>query len=152
MDQPGDAGGADLRPCPLCREEIRSDAARCKHCQGWVGPSTGGHGGECPFCREEIHPEAIRCKHCHADLQLGRRRGGRRHGSGGCSGCGGTTRRRLRSGIRGELRSERSADAAPGIRTGPTYPGSGCPWWIDDHGWFGILVEWDDGSCTYEEY
>jgi hypothetical protein len=29
---------------------------------------------------------------------------------------------------------------------------SGCPAWVDDHGWFGILVECDATTCTYEEY
>ncbi len=29
---------------------------------------------------------------------------------------------------------------------------SGCPAWVDDHGWFGILVDCDATTCTYEEY
>ena len=29
---------------------------------------------------------------------------------------------------------------------------AGCPAWVDDHGWFGILVECDATTCGYEEY
>jgi len=29
---------------------------------------------------------------------------------------------------------------------------AGCPAWVDDHGWFGVLVECDETTCTYEEY
>jgi hypothetical protein len=43
------------------------------------------------------------------------------------------------------------ADVAPRIATGPAIHGA-CPEWIDDNGWFGILVDWDDRSCTYEAY
>jgi hypothetical protein len=141
-----------VRACPLCREEIRSDAVRCKHCGGWIGTQSAGHGGVCPFCREQIHPEAIRCRHCRTDL-VRRRRGD--HGEGaapGRCGCGGRrTRRRIPSWTDG-YGFDRGADAARGITTGPTHPGSPCPAWVDDNGWFGILVDWDDESCTYEEY
>jgi hypothetical protein len=29
---------------------------------------------------------------------------------------------------------------------------AGCPAWVDDQGWFGILVDCDATTCTYEEY
>ncbi|HEU5484114.1 MAG TPA: hypothetical protein VFU98_04335, partial [Microlunatus sp.] len=29
---------------------------------------------------------------------------------------------------------------------------SGCPAWVDDHGWFGILVGCSDTTCDYAEY
>jgi hypothetical protein len=29
---------------------------------------------------------------------------------------------------------------------------SGCPAWVDDHGWFGVLVGCSDTTCDYEEY
>jgi hypothetical protein len=29
---------------------------------------------------------------------------------------------------------------------------SGCPAWVDDHGWFGTLVDCDATTCSYEEY
>jgi hypothetical protein len=145
MEQAVDA----MRECPLCREEIRADAVRCKHCQGSVTPETPGHGGVCPLCKEQIHPEAIRCKHCHGDLTP----------TSGCADAGGcsdgrrlppSANRRYRRG--GYRLARQRADAAGGIVTGPTHPGSACPAWIDDNGWFGILVDWDDRYCTYEEY
>jgi hypothetical protein len=149
MDQVEDG----VRTCPLCREEIRSDAVRCKHCGGWVGVQNPGHGGVCPFCREEIHPEAVRCKHCRTDLLVSRRMhvGAERGAAGGC-GCGGRRTRRRIASLAGRARFDLRADAEGGITTGPTHPGSPCPAWVDDNGWFGILVDWDDESCTYEEY
>jgi hypothetical protein len=130
------------RPCPLCREEIRADAVRCKHCQATVAAENPGHGGVCPFCKEDIHPDALRCKHCHPDLAPAAARGG-------CCGGGGqrAVRRRYRP---GGVPRQRFAAPTHGITSGPTHPDSGCPWWIDDDGWFGILVDWDDTSCTYD--
>jgi hypothetical protein len=29
---------------------------------------------------------------------------------------------------------------------------SGCPAWVDDHGWFGILVGCSDTTCDFEEF
>jgi hypothetical protein len=29
---------------------------------------------------------------------------------------------------------------------------SGCPAWVDDHGWFGILVGCSDTTCDYAQY
>jgi len=29
---------------------------------------------------------------------------------------------------------------------------AGCPAWVDDNGWFGILVDCSDTTCDYEEY
>jgi hypothetical protein len=29
---------------------------------------------------------------------------------------------------------------------------SGCPAWVDDNGWFGVLVDCDATTCSYEEY
>lgn len=56
------------RACPYCKEEVRADAAKCKHCGAAIAPEKPDHGGTCPYCKEQIHREAIRCKHCHADL------------------------------------------------------------------------------------
>lgn len=62
------------RQCPYCKEEVKADATRCKHCQAAISPQEKpSHQGICPFCKEEIHPEAIRCKHCKADLVAGPR-------------------------------------------------------------------------------
>jgi hypothetical protein len=75
------------RQCPFCREEIRSDAVRCRHCQAEVAPDRPDHEGTCPYCKESINPEAIRCKHCHANLApVARVAGG---AASGCVGSGG---------------------------------------------------------------
>ncbi len=73
---------AGLRECPYCKEEIKADAIRCKHCRSSVAPEKPTHGGTCPYCKEAIHPEAVKCKHCGADV------GPTGTGSSGCcEGC-----------------------------------------------------------------
>jgi hypothetical protein len=62
---------SDVRACPYCKEEIKADAIKCKHCGSRVTPEKPSHGGVCPFCKEEIHPEAVRCKHCRSELNAG---------------------------------------------------------------------------------
>lgn len=57
------------RDCPYCREEIREDALKCKHCGSSVTPERPSHEGACPYCKEQIHPEAVKCKHCKSDLR-----------------------------------------------------------------------------------
>ena len=59
------------RNCPYCKEEIKADATKCKHCGSSVTPETSAHGGTCPYCKEQIHPEAVKCKHCGSDLRSG---------------------------------------------------------------------------------
>jgi hypothetical protein len=58
----------EIRECPYCKEEIKAEAIKCKHCGSRVTPERPGHEGVCPFCKEEIHPEAIKCKHCKSTL------------------------------------------------------------------------------------
>jgi hypothetical protein len=65
--QTGDDG--ETRECPFCKEEIRADAIKCKHCGSRIEPERLAHGGTCPFCKEEIHVEAVKCKHCGSDLR-----------------------------------------------------------------------------------
>jgi hypothetical protein len=60
---------SETRDCPYCKEEIKSDAVKCKHCGSWVTPERPSHKGTCPYCKEQIHPEAIKCKHCGSDLR-----------------------------------------------------------------------------------
>jgi hypothetical protein len=56
------------RECPYCKEEIRQDAIKCKHCHSFLMPDKPSHGGICPFCKEEIKEDAIKCKHCGSSL------------------------------------------------------------------------------------
>lgn len=58
----------ETRECPYCKEEIKAEAIKCKHCGSGVTPERPGHEGICPFCKEQIHPEATRCKHCKSTL------------------------------------------------------------------------------------
>ena len=58
----------DLRPCPFCRQDVKPDAIRCKHCLADIPATTPDHQGTCPFCKEDIDPEATRCMHCKANL------------------------------------------------------------------------------------
>jgi hypothetical protein len=63
-----DQESATTRQCPFCKEEVKVDALRCKHCQATIPPEKPTHRGVCPFCKENINPEAIRCMHCKANL------------------------------------------------------------------------------------
>ncbi len=56
------------RQCPYCKEEIKAEAIKCKHCGSGVTPERPAHQGTCPFCKEQINPEAIKCKHCKSVL------------------------------------------------------------------------------------
>ena len=54
--------------CPYCKEEIKADAIKCKHCGSKLATTRPSHEGTCPYCKEEIHKEAIKCKHCQSIL------------------------------------------------------------------------------------
>ena len=126
------------RPCPLCKEDVKPDAVRCKHCQGTtVAEPT--HDGVCPYCKETINPAAIRCFHCKSNLDPRRR-------------YFDPQRRRL-------LRSTVTArqETGPGVSyTRPVLRAETCPPAIIDsdpegHGlgvW--VLVEATNGECVYE--
>jgi hypothetical protein len=62
---------SETRECPYCKEEIKAEAIKCKHCGSSVAPEKPSHGGTCPYCKEQIHVEAIKCKHCGSDLRSG---------------------------------------------------------------------------------
>lgn len=57
-----------IRQCPFCKEDVRSDAIKCKHCLSALRPETPDHAGTCPYCKEDIKSDALRCKHCKSDL------------------------------------------------------------------------------------
>jgi hypothetical protein len=69
-----------IRECPFCKEEIKAEAIKCKHCRSSVKPESAPHGGTCPFCKEEIKREAIKCKHCGSMVDGSEK-------SGCCEGC-----------------------------------------------------------------
>lgn len=54
--------------CPYCKEEIKADATKCKHCHAKLSEKRPDHEGICPFCKEGINPEAIKCKHCKSNF------------------------------------------------------------------------------------
>lgn len=59
------------RECPYCKEEIKAEAIKCKHCGSSLAPEKPSHGGTCPYCKEQINVEAVKCKHCGSDLRSG---------------------------------------------------------------------------------
>jgi len=73
------SGNPELRECPFCKEQIKSEAIKCKYCHSRIAPQRPSHGGTCPFCKEEIKVDAIKCKHCGSMV------GG--PGEPGCDGC-----------------------------------------------------------------
>jgi len=52
------------RECPFCKEAIKAEATKCKHCGSRVSQERPTHEGTCPYCKEDINPDAIKCKHC----------------------------------------------------------------------------------------
>jgi hypothetical protein len=63
--------GTATRQCDYCKEDIKVDAVRCKHCQATLILAAPTHGGACPYCKEAIMVDAVRCKHCKANLAPG---------------------------------------------------------------------------------
>ncbi|ASP48814.1 double zinc ribbon domain-containing protein [Cognaticolwellia beringensis] len=59
---------SDDRECPFCKESIKDEAIKCKHCHSSVPSISPKHEGVCPFCKEAIKADAIKCKHCHSML------------------------------------------------------------------------------------
>jgi hypothetical protein len=128
------------RPCPYCKEEVRADAVRCRHCHAAIPPATQAHGGVCPFCREAIHPEATRCKHCLAALGP----------AGGCAGCPPADRATLRiSRPRGDRLVVRKLARDQTVLP-PSPEECGCPAAIMDGSEMWCLVACDEATCSYE--
>lgn len=59
----------DTKECPYCKETIKAEAIKCKHCSSQLKNEQPSHEGVCPYCKEEIHEEAIKCKHCKSSLK-----------------------------------------------------------------------------------
>ena len=66
--------------CPYCKEEIKEDAVKCKHCCSNLSPKKPTHEGICPYCKEEIKEDAVKCKHCKSNLSPNM--------NSGCEDCG----------------------------------------------------------------
>jgi hypothetical protein len=76
---------ASTKECDFCKETIRADAVRCKHCGSVVGSPGPTHGGTCPYCKEAIKADALKCKHCGSWVAAPTHAA-----SGWDCGCGGT--------------------------------------------------------------
>lgn len=88
----------DTRECPYCKEEIKAEAIKCKHCGSRLSPEQPAHGGVCPYCKEDIKPDAVKCKHCKSNLAP-MEAGGERRGDCDCKGSeedGGYSRAMMR--------------------------------------------------------
>ena len=68
MNAEYDTAENNTRECPYCKEEIKIEAVKCKHCSSSVAPEKPSHEGTCPLCKEKIHSEATKCKHCKSSL------------------------------------------------------------------------------------
>jgi len=126
---------SDGRTCPFCKEEIKADAIKCKHCRSAIAPERPGHGGTCPLCKESVHPDAIRCKHCGSDI--GPIATDSRSGDCGCGGASSTVRgwstvpEMDATGIRESF--EGVSEGAPGVMQAPS--GGSCGACEADGGW-----------------
>lgn len=132
------------RSCPLCKEDVRSDAVRCKHCQGTIPLAAPTHDGVCPYCKEAINPAAIRCMHCAANLDGPLRRA-----------SGSVAQMRLRRSA-AAVSGGGGADVRPACGISTDGPAVSCPPTVlssdpEGHGlgvW--VLIEATDHDCVYE--
>ncbi|MDF2874729.1 MAG: hypothetical protein K0R22_1412 [Sporomusa sp.] len=56
---------SDYKTCPYCKERIKKNAIRCKHCQAMIDDVVPEL---CPFCQEDILSIDKVCTHCKAEL------------------------------------------------------------------------------------
>lgn len=122
------------RECPYCKEEIKTDAIKCKHCHSSITPETPKHEGTCPYCKETINPDAIKCKHCKSMLLE----------KSTCD-CSGTVN--LNSVQKADLVQSLLRDSKPGSGGGPTCEGTCMVNWIDC-----IIQGRQPQVCSLEEF
>lgn len=132
------ANESKTRNCPYCKEEIKVDAIKCKHCGTSVAPEKPGHEGTCPYCKEQIHPEAIKCKHCKTDLRPTRISEGR------CD-CGGRRGVSLSPTI---LSAARGIGAGSVSRISPKAADLPPVWSTEECGTFSFCDFWECCTCT----
>jgi hypothetical protein len=142
---------AQTRECPYCKEEVKAEAARCKHCQAAIPPATPAHHGVCPYCKETINPEATRCKHCLSNLMPS----GAGHCSWGESAPAAITRavrRRVSGGGRPAPRKavERAAERALVFEERYPDPPPGCAATDLDEDGLWCFLEASEHYCIYE--
>lgn len=142
-EEPARATGADVkeaRECPYCKEEIKAEAIKCKHCGSQLTPERPDHGGVCPYCKEAINPDAIKCKHCKSDLLADEpgRAGMDRGPRGGCD-CDGD------EGSGGYFPGSGTSRMAASARIGLD-PGIGLD--VGLGGMFGAWGCWDSTCCV----
>jgi hypothetical protein len=140
------AKSSETRECPFCKESVKADAVRCKHCLATIPVAVPGHEGTCPFCREDIHPQALRCRHCKADLGPSP--------YGGCSGSG--EGRRLRRVPRRSV-TDQITPTQPLFKVGGrgNAPSGSAPrgcndYEIDESGSIWKFIADDEDNCYYE--
>jgi ribosomal protein L40E len=56
------------RVCPYCKEDVKTDAVECMHCDSQIPLGNPSHLGTCPYCMETINVDATKCRHCHSSL------------------------------------------------------------------------------------
>ena len=143
---------AETRQCPYCKEEVKAEAVRCKHCQAAIPPATPTHHGVCPYCKESIHPEAVRCRYCHAHLMSS----GAGYWSGGQApaGIARAVRGRMSGGGRPAPRKavERAAERPDVIKEPFPYPDPppGCAATDTDDDGVWCFIEASEHYCIYE--
>jgi hypothetical protein len=56
---------SEYKMCPYCKEKIKKNAIRCKHCQSMIDNVVAEL---CPFCQEDILSIDKTCPHCKSEL------------------------------------------------------------------------------------
>lgn len=59
---------SDYKLCPVCSENIKRDAIKCRYCDADLSEVEMK---ECPYCKELIRIDAVKCKYCRSVLNDG---------------------------------------------------------------------------------